>query len=73
LDWELWDSGLHSYGLAVAVRQHGAHFLSRVPRARKRPSCKYAFRKRRRDYQITPLAPFRDRITLHAPPLPLAA
>jgi hypothetical protein len=45
----------------------------RVPRARKRPSCKYAFRKRRRDYQITPLAPFRDRVTIHAPPLPLAA
>lgn len=45
----------------------------RVPRARKRPSSKYAFRKRRRNYQITRLAPFRSRVTIHAPPLPAAA
>jgi hypothetical protein len=44
-----------------------------VPRARKRASSKYQYRKKRRGYTITRLAPFRDRVTIHAPPSPAAA
>lgn len=40
-----------------------------VPRARKRPWSKHRFRKRKNHYQITPLKPFRSRVTIHDPPL----
>lgn len=40
-----------------------------VPRVRKRPWAKHRFRKRTKHYQITPLKPFRSRVTIHDPPL----
>jgi hypothetical protein len=40
-----------------------------VPRVRKRPWSKHRFRKRTKHYQITPLKPFRSRVSIHAPPV----